>query len=79
MATRAKFRCNTVTEHAGMSGKTYVFGPVYDTSIPEDQRFAQYSPSGELRILVDNPAVDFPLGAYFYLDFTKVEEPAPAE
>jgi hypothetical protein len=74
MATvRAKFRCNSITGHAGMSAKTVKFAAVYDSSIPEDRRYATATPTGELTMLVDNPAVSFELGRQYYLDFTPAE------
>lgn len=54
--------------------RTYRFSPQYDPSVPEDQRYARYTPTGELRIQVDNPAVVFEPGKQYYLDFTPVEE-----
>lgn len=57
--------------------RTYRFSPEYDDSVPEDQRYARYTPSGELRIQVDNPAVSFEPGKQYYLDFTPVEPDAP--
>lgn len=43
---------------------------MYDDSVPEDQRYARYTPSGELRIAVTNPAVVFEPGQSYYLDIT---------
>ncbi|MGW1801528.1 hypothetical protein ACWCQN_37835 [Streptomyces sp. NPDC001984] len=54
--------------------RTYRFTAMYDTSIPEDQRYAQATPSGSLQIQVDNPAVSFEPGRSYYLDFTPVED-----
>lgn len=54
--------------------RTYRFTAQYDQSIPEDQRYAKASPSGELRIKVDNPYVTFEPGRQYYLDFTPVED-----
>ncbi|MBK6589894.1 MAG: hypothetical protein IPG22_16530 [Acidobacteria bacterium] len=47
-----------------------------DTSIPEDQRFAQATPSGTFTMQVDNPAAaeQLELGKFFYIDLTKVED-----
>jgi hypothetical protein len=75
MAVRAKFRLTSIQQHANMAGKTYRFQPQYDTSIPEDQRYSKYTPSGELQLYVDNPAVEeqWPIGSDFYLDFTPAE------
>lgn len=78
MAVRAKFRCHTEThkkwgpsdEHVTRS---YEFMAVYDTSVPEDQRYAKTTPSGSLTIQVDNPAVSFEPGKQYYLDFTPAD------
>lgn len=63
--------------------RTYRFSPQYDASVPEDQRYAMATPLGELRLVVDNPAVSFMPGQQYYLDFTPIEvnvieAPAPA-
>lgn len=58
--------------------RTYRFSPLYDHTIPEDERYARYTPSGELRITVDNPNVVFIPGAQYYLDFTPVDVEVPA-
>lgn len=73
MAVRAKFRLSEV-HHYAYGHKKYIFRPEYDTTIPEDQRFAKASPSGEFTITVDNPAVDeqFIVGNYYYFDVTPV-------
>lgn len=54
--------------------RTYRFSAQYDPSVPEDQRYAKYTPMGELRIQVDNPNVVFEPGKQYYLDFTPAEE-----
>ncbi|MEU9888660.1 hypothetical protein [Sphaerisporangium sp. NPDC051011] len=73
--TRAKFHCTSVeTYSTDLTGpRVYRFQPQYDASIPEDQRYARYTPSGELRITVDNPAVSFEPGRAYYLDFTPAD------
>lgn len=53
--------------------RTFRFMPMYDPSVPEDQRYAQATPSGSLQMQVDNPAVSFEPGRDYYLDFTPVE------
>jgi hypothetical protein len=75
MTVRAKFQLREVHSYA-WGGKKFIFAPQYDTSIPEDARFAKASPSGEFSIVVDNPAVDaqFKVGEFYYFDVT----PAPA-
>jgi hypothetical protein len=79
MSVRAKFRLQEHREYSSDGkyfGHTFIFRPMYDPSIPEDQRFAEASPSGELTINVDNPAVvemwKNNLGYQFYLDFVDV-------
>jgi hypothetical protein len=75
MAVRAKF---TVLRHevhvyqGNLKSTTIVMAPLYDQTIPEDQRFATATPSGELRMTVDNPAAreQMPPGKAFYVDFT---------
>lgn len=53
--------------------RTYRFMAQYDTSVPEDQRYAKATPSGSLTIAVDNPAVTFEPGKSYYLDFTPAD------
>jgi hypothetical protein len=57
----AKFQLQQVNESTYStqypSQFEFVFRPNYDPSIPEDQRFAKASPTGEFRITVDNPPV----------------------
>lgn len=72
-AVRAKFRCNSVETFQAGGMRTFRFAAEYDANLPEDQRYARYTPSGELRITVDNPAVSFKPGMSYYLDFTPVE------
>lgn len=38
----------------------------------EDNNFARWTPSGELKLLIQNPALfdKLPVGAKFYVDFT---------
>lgn len=70
--TRAKFRCASV-EPAYNDGRTYRFTAVTDSSTPENERYARYTPSGALTITVDNPNVEFTIGTGYYLDFTPVD------
>ncbi|MFC6080898.1 hypothetical protein [Sphaerisporangium aureirubrum] len=72
--TRAKCRCQSIEMFAGADQRKIRFTPEYDASVPEDQRYARYTPSGELWLMVTNPAVDFRPGQSYYLDFTPVEE-----
>lgn len=74
-AVRAKFRCTSVETFstAPEGQRTYRFSAEYDDSVPEDQRYARYTPAGNLSITVTNPAVLFEPGKSYYLDFTRVE------
>lgn len=73
--TRAKFRCLSVEKFSNAQDgqRNFRFQAVYDDSVPEDQRYARYTPSGEVRITVTNPDVSFELGASYYLDFSPAE------
>ena len=73
MSIRAKFRCISETRHSHTEAVTVRFQPMYDPDLPEDQRYSKYTPSGSLEMYVDNPAVQFEVGADYYLDFTKVD------
>jgi hypothetical protein len=73
MTVRCKFQLQEV--HDLMWGKKYFFRPQYDDTIPEDRRFAKYSPSGEFWIMVDNPAVEYKIGHFYYFDSHEVPEP----
>lgn len=69
MGVRCKFQLTEATTYpSGM--RKLVFRPNYDETIPEDQRFAKASPSGQLEIQVDNPvaAQFFEIGAFYYFD-----------
>jgi hypothetical protein len=70
---RAKFMLVEVTEnHWNRNSKQLVFSPQYDTSIPEDQRFAQATPAGRFEMQVDNPAAlaQLEIGKQYYFDIT---------
>lgn len=76
---RAKFQVTKVAKTT--YGQVEVtLSPQYDTSIPEDARFAKATPSGTIQLLIDNPsASDFlELGKFFYVDFSEVPKVASA-
>lgn len=77
MTVRAKFRCSKMEAMYGTSVK-YTFAPVYQPDVPEDQKYEKATPQGELWMVVDNPAVSFELGEYYYQDLTPVPAPEPA-
>lgn len=76
MTVRAKFTVTEKTSYAYNSQSVRIkLTPQYDQSIPEDQRFAKATPSGEFWMQVDNPAAAeaLELGAAYYVDLTKAE------
>lgn len=83
MTVRAKLRCHSVKTYAPppaspggetpTAARTYEFQAIYDPTVPEDQRFSLATPSAQLTMYVDNPAVDFQPGSAYYLDFTPAE------
>lgn len=74
---RAKFMVTEIRQHSyGGDARTVILAPQYDTSIPEDQRYAQATPSGRIEMYIDNPPAlaALPIGKAFYVDFTPVPE-----
>ena len=56
----AKFMLTEKTETNHGSGHTYFnfkFTTQYDPTLPEDCRFAQFTPNGQMEMHVDNPPV----------------------
>ena len=70
---RAKFMVTAITERA-WGGKELELSCQYDQSIPEDLRFQKATPSGSIRMQIDNPAAleQFKLGETYYADFSPV-------
>lgn len=73
---RAKFQVQEITKISWNKEAVevkLVAVPTDDTE--ENKRFHQYTPSGELKIFIDNPgaAKHFELGRGCYLDFTFIE------
>lgn len=75
MAVRAKFTVSSITQtHYGQpQARTVKLTPEYDTSIPEDQRFSDATPSGEFTMYINNPRAleELALGKKFYIDLTE--------
>lgn len=71
MTVRAKFQVTQVTSFT--FGGEVKLEPRYDETIPEDRRFSKATPSGELRMRIDNPAALEQLkpGKFFYIDLTE--------
>lgn len=76
MSVRAKFRLDTVSSHSWhANARTLTFSAQYDTSIPEDQRFQEATPSGTFEMLCTNPKAleQFELGKAYYFDITPAD------
>lgn len=71
---RAKFRVSSVEDYG--QSKTVKLFAVGADDIPENVRYHQASPFGELKITIDNmaAAAHFEEGKTFYLDFIPVVE-----
>ncbi len=80
MTVRAKFTVAVVTAHASTSGKTIKLQAIYETSIPEDRRFYDATPTGSLEMFVNNPVAIERLarGKSFYVDFTPIPVDTPS-
>jgi hypothetical protein len=72
MQTRGKFVCNSV-KTSQYPGREYEFFAVCNDGTPENDRFHKYTPSGSIRIAVDNPSVVFEPGKFYYVDFTEAQ------
>lgn len=69
---RGKFVVDHVTKRVGNVANV-VLDARYDSSLPEDQRFAEATPSGKIEMSVTVPSVieAFQPGKVFYVDFTE--------
>jgi len=73
---RAKFKCNSVTQHA-YGDKSANLSAVTSDGSKENNDFATATPSGQMQIHIDKDAraADFlEPGKSYYLDFTEVDE-----
>lgn len=71
---RAKFRVDEYTQRYGHQ-RAYVLHAVTDDGTGDNIRYHMATPSGELKITIDNPAVvDFlQVGKSYFLDFTAAD------
>jgi hypothetical protein len=61
--------------HYNPTQSEVTFGAIYDTTIPEDQRYSEATPSGRIEMTVkESVAEQWPLGKQFYVDVTPIEE-----
>lgn len=82
---RAKVRVTDVKEYKDPDGnvnaETVTFFPVGKSDgyppdgSDEDNTFARWTPSGELKLTIQNPALlgKLPVGSRFYVDFTPAQ------
>jgi len=73
---RAKLTLYSICSY-GNNRATVVFNTVYDcNNKPEDNSYAKFTPSAELKMEVSNPELLAKLkpGQKFYVDFTPIEE-----
>lgn len=78
-AMRAKMTINRIEKT--LNHETLVMnpvgkkGPYGDDGFDEDNTFAKFTPNGELRLTIANPALlgQFKPGQTYYLDFTPAE------
>lgn len=79
---RAKFILTEITQfNWNKQSQRVKLVPQYDTTIPEDRRFALATPSGELWMQIDNPsaAAALKLGEAYYIDISPVAMPTEGE
>ena len=69
---RAKFHCTSIKKYQG-SSEVELTTQYSDSK--EDNQFSQATPSGDLKMMIDNPeAKDYFIpGKDYYLDFTPAE------
>lgn len=76
MKVRAKFRIGSVTKYQEGIGDVTLTAVTAD-GVPENERYHRYTPSGELKMRVDNPPVlaafEGRLGKTVYVDFADAE------
>lgn len=71
---RAKFYCDSVEENDG--SQEVKLSAIQSDDNPENQSFNTATPSGELSMMIDNPAAKgfFKPHSAYYLDFTPAED-----
>lgn len=79
---RAKFRCESVTEHDAGTGaapqRAISLVPVYGKDGSANAEWSKWTPNGSCKLTITNPDVVgfFRPGGEYYLDFTPAEPPA---
>lgn len=73
---RCKFRCSGILVGEGASRQVQLQAAYDPKNIPEDEAFTKYTPWGEMKFGLENPALEgfFQPGKTYYIDITPVEE-----
>jgi len=76
MSVRAKFVVSGMMDYG--SQKEVHLRALHDPITEEDRRFCRATPSGDMKMRIDNPVAlaEFQIGALFYVDFHRVTDPA---
>ena len=75
-AMRAKLKITSIVKHDGQDALYFAAvgkdGTYPESGLSEDNTFAKFTPSAELKMIVQNPALlnKFNIGDKFYVDFT---------
>ena len=74
---RCKFKVTGVEDNGSTeshASKKVTLSTQYDPTLPEDQRFTRWTPTGTLDVVIDNPAAlaRLAVGADYYVDLTPV-------
>jgi hypothetical protein len=76
MTVRCKFQVSGIKRFGWDKGRSaeVELTTVYDSSIPEDQRFSDATPSGKLAFICNNPKAleQLELGEFYYIDIIAV-------
>jgi hypothetical protein len=77
MTIRCKFKVMSVQDNGSTeshTSKKVTLSTQYDPSLPEDQRFTRWTPTGTLDVVIDNPVAlaQLAVGADYYVDLTPV-------
>lgn len=78
MGVRAKMQVQQITEYSYASGQKEVkLRPVYEDG-GVNKTWAQATPDGEIRLMINNPAAanQFKVGEYFFIDLTPTTKEA---
>lgn len=67
---KAKFNVSSITKHGNGGGATVILNAAIDGD--ENKEWSQFTPSGEIKMVITNPDAEFEFG-FYYLTFEKAE------